>query len=589
MYRPPHQQNHPTDTRNIVIASIVAMLILFLWQTFYMKPLQEEQKAWHEAQQQKEAAIEKEVVARKERGEPAPLPFVQPREAVLQQGKVARERVKINAPSLHGTVNLMGGRLDDLTLAGFHQALDKQSPEVILFSPAQSANRYFAETGWLAAAGVAVPDATTLWQQVSQGNLTPDNPLVMRWQNDAGLAFVRKIAVDKDFLFTIEDQVRNLGGEAKNLAPFARIQRARDDKQAFYISHEGAVGVLGDRLVEHTYDDLKEDGDESYEQVRGWFGIGDKYWLAAFVPASEGDEAALMDVNMRHIEADNPRYQVDGKQKTLTIAPGQTVSVTTHLYAGAKRVQLLDRYEDQLNIPLFDRAVDFGWLYFLTRPIFEVLTIFNSWLGNFGLAILMLTVVIKLMLFPLANKSFRSMAKMKELMPEITEIRERYKGDAMQTNQKMMELYKRKKVNPASGCLPILLQIPIFFALYKVLFVSIEMRHAPFYGWVHDLSAPDPTTIFNLFGLLPYDLPLWIPVIGAWPILFVISMYLQQFLSPPPADPVQKMVIRWMPAIFLFLFAGFPAGLVIYWTWSNSLSVLQQWVITRQIKKEMHG
>jgi YidC/Oxa1 family membrane protein insertase len=337
--------------------------------------------------------------------------------------------------------------------------------------------------------------------------------------------------------------------------------------------------VLDGTLEEIDYDDLREDGPIELPSKGGWLGITDKYWLATLVPDQESDLIA----NFRHYLAEGEdRYQVDYLRPAMTVRPGQTLEVTDRLFAGAKEVGLLDFYANEYGIPLFDRAVDFGWFYFLTKPIFHILHFFYQLLGNYGLAILLLTLLVKLLFYPLANKSYRAMSKMKKLQPEMMRLREQFSDDKMRMNQELMALYKKEQVNPMSGCLPIVVQIPVFFALYKVLFVSIEMRHAPFFGWIQDLSAPDPTSLFNLFGLLPFDPPAFL-MIGIWPLLMGATMLLQTKLNPQPADPIQAKVMMFLPLMFIFLFATFPAGLVIYWTWNNVLSIGQQWLIMKRM------
>jgi YidC/Oxa1 family membrane protein insertase len=370
------------------------------------------------------------------------------------------------------------------------------------------------------------------------------------------------------------------------VTPYSLITRARNmDKEAFLILHEGPLGVFNKELKEVSYSDLMDTPLQSFKQVSGWFGITDKYWLSAFIP----DQANGMDVAFKYTLKDGKhRFQTDMIAQPIDVAPYDTVTYTQNLFVGAKKLTLLESYEKSLGTPLFDRSVDFGWLYFITHPLFKVLTILHALVGNFGVAILLLTVVVKLILFPLANKSYKSMYHLKRLQPQLLEIKERYSHDRTMLNREMMALYQDQKVNPMSGCLPIIIQIPVFFALYKVLFITIEMRHAPFFGWVKDLSVLDPTTIFNLFGLIPWDPPSFLSI-GVWPILMGVTMYFQQKLNPQPADPIQAKVMKLLPPFFVLIMASFPAGLVIYWTWNNFLSILQQWVITSRLKRQMGG
>jgi YidC/Oxa1 family membrane protein insertase len=567
------QKNMP-DIRNLMIAIALSISVMLCWQIFVEQP-------------QREAEIERTKQLKENQPvEGTVLPNAPQETSTASSMELSRDerveqhpRVRIDTNAVHGSVNLRGLRIDDLTLASYHETPDETSPEVSLLSPAGGKDSYFAEFGWLPASqGVATPTASTEWQ-VEQETLTASRPLVAKWDNGAGLIFSQTIASKDDYLFAVEQQVRNDSDKPVTLYPYGLISRTyADTGQHIYILHEGPIGVFDQALTEVDYEALRDDGKQSFTSTNGWLGITDKYWLTTLIPNKE----ARMTASMAYLQSNGQdKYQIDYRGDAVTVNPGETITITNHLFAGAKKVALLDRYGEQLGIPLFDRAVDFGMLYFLTKPIFLALTYFNSLLGNFGLAIMLLTVCIKILLFPLANKSYVAMSQLKILMPKITTIRERYADDKIKMNQEIMELYKREKVNPASGCLPLVLQIPVFFALYKVLYVTIEMRHAPFYGWITDLSAPDPTTIFNLFGLIPWDPPTMLHI-GAWPIIMCITMVIQQHFNPKPTDPTQAMVMKWLPYIFLFVFASFPAGLVIYWAWNNTLSVMQQQFITRK-------
>ncbi|HLB80104.1 MAG TPA: membrane protein insertase YidC, partial [Dongiaceae bacterium] len=392
-------------------------------------------------------------------------------------------------------------------------------------------------------------------------------------------------ALDDNYLFTITQRVENGGTMPVTLFPYGLISRTgTPDVLGFFILHEGLIGVFDGTLEEVDYDDVRDAGVQEYAGAGGWLGITDKYWLVALVP-DQGDQVSGRFAHT--LRADTDVYQADFRGDGVTLAPGASVEAGSRLFAGAKEVRLLDRYRDELGIPLFDRAVDFGWFYFLTKPIFYLLDYLNGLLGNFGVAILLLTIAIKGLFFPLANKSYKAMSRMKLLAPEMTKLRDRFKEDKPRLNQEMMALYKREKVNPAAGCLPIVIQIPVFFALYKVLFVTIEMRHAPFFGWIRDLSAQDPTSILNLFGLAPWGIPdlgpLQLLSIGVWPIIMGVTMFLQQKLNPAPPDPIQARIFMMLPIVFTFMLAQFPAGLVIYWAWNNVLSIAQQWVIMRRM------
>jgi len=410
--------------------------------------------------------------------------------------------------------------------------------------------------------------------------------VTLTYDNDEGLLFRRTIAVDDKYLFTIEDKVENKSTAPVSLFPYALVSRhGTQETLGYYILHEGLIGVIEDKLQEITYSDIEKKKTIVFNKAsNAWLGITDKYWAAALIP----DPKAKIDARFMGTTAGNLKtYQTDYLGEQQTIAPGATGTADARLFAGAKEVSIVDAYEKQFTINKFDLLIDWGWFYFITKPMFQAIHMLYLWIGNFGLAILAITVLIKLVFFPLANKSYASMAKMKAVQPEMMALRERYGDDKVKQQQALMELYKEKKINPLAGCLPILIQVPVFFALYKVLFISTEMRHAPFFGWIKDLSAPDPTNLFNMFGLIAYD-PTVIPVfgqflhLGVWPIIMGITMWFQMKLNPSPPDPTQKMIFDWMPLIFTFMLATFSAGLVIYWAWNNTLSVLQQSVIMRK-------
>ena len=485
---------------------------------------------------------------------------------------------------LHGSLSLTGGRIDDLTLADYHVDLDDEV-EIELLNPVGTANPYFAEFGWVAEGDVAVPGNETLWQ-ADADTLRANEPVTLSWDNGSGLLFTRTITLDDNYMFTVEQQVTNNSDQTVTLHPYSLLSRwGTPETAGFYILHEGPIGVFDETLSEVDYSDLIDDGNVEKTSTGGWIGITDKYWLTALVPDQSSE------FNARFIAQPDqyqPRYQVDISTNGRIIEPGGSAAVTDKVFAGAKEIDLLDGYAEQYSIPLFDRAVDFGWYYFLTKPFLYILKFFHGMTGNFGIAILMLTLVVKAIFFPLANKSYKSMSAMKKLQPEMQKLRERYENDKPKMQQELMALYKKEKVNPLAGCLPILLQIPVFFSLYKVLFVAIELRHAPFFGWVQDLSAPDPTSFVNLFGLIPFDPPAFL-VIGVWPLLMGLTMYLQQKLNPQPPDPIQAKVMAFLPVMFIFLFATFSSGLVIYWTWNNVLSIAQQWLIMRKMGVHMDG
>jgi len=598
------------DQKNLLIAIVASILIMVSFQYFWEKPKIEAQRA----KQQETVKVQPRAPGQAgtpQAQAPAPqttpgqapagpdvqlpsapqqVPGAAPGQAVPPGGPVAPPaaavitgpRVAIDSPSLSGSVALKGGSIDDIILKNYRVAPDPKSAPIRLLSPIGSTNAYYASHGWLQGSK-AVTDANTLWK-ADQNRLTPESPVRLSWDNGQGLRFTRTIAVDKDFMFTITQKVENRGTQPVTLTPYAVLNRTGTPKTTgFYILHEGPLGVFQGKLEELDYSDLAEAREIKKTTLGGWIGITDKYWMAALVP----DQKVRMNARFLHWQANRTdKYQADFVGAPQTIQPGGSSESTSRMFAGAKKVKLLAGYAETFNIILFDRAIDFGYLWFLTKPFFYVLDYLFHLLGNFGLAILAVTVLVKLVFYPLANKSYRSMSEMKKLQPKIMELKERYGDDKQKMNMEMMELYKREKVNPASSCLPILVQIPVFFALYKVLFISIEMRHAPFYGWIQDLSAKDPTSILNLFGLLPYGVPVWVPdfiSIGIWPLLMGASMFVQMKLNPAPPDPVQAKIFMFMPIFFTFIMAPFPAGLVIYWTWNNLLSMTQQWIIMKRM------
>ena len=571
------------ENSNLFIAIAASVAIFIGWHFLYESPRIAAEKKHQEALQLQSDHSHSSVIQ-----VPKTADVPKSREDVIGKSK----RVPIITPTLTGSLNLRGGRIDDLVLTQYRETVEQQSPYITLFSPSGSEKPYFAEFGWTSAhTMIAFPNAQTQWEAEGE-KLTPESPIVLRWNNGQGLIFERTISVDKDYLFTIKQKIINTTSQEFSVNAFGLVSRTGLPKTSgFMILHEGPLGYLNGALEEYSYKDLQEDGTKTHSTQGGWLGITDKYWLAALIP---GQKHALK-TNFRNVRiADHERFQIDYLSETLTLSPNKNLEITNHLFAGAKKLNLLDAYEAQLDIPHFDLAVDFGWFYFITKPLFHALTFLNSWLGNFGLAILLLTILLKLVFLPLANKSYRSMARMKELQPEMERIRTLYADDKMKMNQEVMDLYKREKANPLSGCMPMLIQIPVFFALYKVLFISIEMRQAPFFGWIYDLSAPDPTTVANLFGLIPWDPPSFL-MLGAWPLIMGATMFLQQKLNPAPTDPAQAKVFMIMPFVFTIMLAQFPAGLVIYWAWNNILSIGQQWIIMKRAqqfdtaKKEHNG
>ena len=570
------------EQRNLILAIVFSVTILIGWQLFYLpERLPQDQVA------QSEVAADGTQSDVRVPGPPgATVPGTGPAVPVRERSAVLEDvpRINIETPTVFGSLSLLGGRLDDITLKGYREDIDPDSPPVTFLSPLQTTNPYYAKFGWTSKADVPLPDEDTVWQSTDT-TLSPNRPVTLTWDNGVGLRFIRTVDVDAAYMFTVSDRVENYGSEAISLTPFGAIVRKGEPETVnFFILHEGALGVFDEVLDQQDYDDIIDADNGRIEEVPenagGWIGITDKYWLTALIP----DQQTKASFSYNHWQDDNrDNFQVDFHNvEALTIPAGEAGSISNRVFAGAKVVRMLDGYKNNLGISGFDRAVDFGLLFFLTKPMFIVLRFLSETIGNFGLAILLVTVIVKLIFFPLANRSYRAMSKMKKLGPEMTKIRERFKDDRQRQQQEMMALYKKEGANPVSGCLPIFVQIPVFFALYKVLFVTIEMRHTPFFGWIQDLSAPDPLNLFTGFGLIPISLPEIIPVIGIWPILMGVSMWLQQRLNPQPMDKMQQRIFMLLPIVFTFILAPFPAGLVIYWTWNNVLSIAQQWVIMRQ-------
>lgn len=585
-----------SDQKNLILAIGASIAILLGFQYFYEQPRERARQAALQAEQAQRPPAQSDAPTASA-GASAPAPGGATPQSPSAAGPAASRqsilettpRIRLSARRLHGSIALKGGRIDDLTLIDYRTEIDKDSPEIVLLTPAGGPEPYYAEFGWTAAPGsdVATPDQTSRWE-ADRTVLETGKPVTLRWSNGKGLTFSRTISIDENYLFTVVEKVKNDSGAPVTLFPYGLLSRHDMPKTlGFYILHEGPLGVLQDKLVEHTYKDMNEKAALEQESTGGWIGFTDKNWLTALVPDQDAK------ITARFSQASNGRgghrYQVDTLGAAQTIAAGQTGETRLRFFAGAKEVKLLDSYESEQGIKRFDLAIDWGWFYFLTKPIFHAIDYLHRLLGNFGLAILALTVLIKTLFLPLAYKSYVAMSAMKRLQPKLAELRERTGDDKARLNQEMMALYRQEKVNPAAGCLPIVLQIPVFFALYKVLFVTIEMRHAPFYGWIHDLSAPDPTSWINLFGLLPFAVPSLGPIaflnIGIWPILMGLSMFFQMRLNPQPPDPIQAKVFALMPIFFTFMLGTFPAGLVIYWTWNNILSMGQQLFIMKRMEK----
>jgi YidC/Oxa1 family membrane protein insertase len=577
------------DIRNLFLAAALSLLVMVGWQYFYAGPLQQRE---HQTQTQANNTSAPANEAQPSSAPGAPLstaasppgaPAATTSETV---GAVlaASPRVTIDTPSVGGSIDLKGGKIDDIILKDYRETVDPKSPNVRLFSPPGAPDAYWAETGFVSAAGAKTPTRDTAWTADRQ-TLTPSQPVTLTWDNGAGLVFKRKVAVDDKYMFTVTDSVANTGGEAVKLRPFALMLRRGMPKVGGYsVLHEGFVGVIGDGGSEEvTYAKIDKASGKTfaYSGVGGWLGFTDKYWASAIIP----DQTTTIDARFTASGDQQPvDYQADFIGPEKAIAPHDTAEATAKIFAGAKEVNTIDNYQDKLGIKKFYLMIDWGWFWFITIPMFRLLDAIYRFVGNFGVAILILTVLVKLAFFPLANRSYNSMAKMKKIQPQIAALKDLYPDDKVKQQQEQMALFKREGVNPVAGCLPMVIQIPVFFALYKVIFITIEMRHAPFFGWIRDLSAPDPTNVFTLFGLIPWE-PTALPVfghflaLGIWPLIMGVSMFFQMKMNPEPADPVQKSMFAWMPVIFTFMLGTFPAGLVIYWTWNNTLTVLQQYYI----------
>ncbi len=546
------------ETKGLYLAVILSVMIIFLTNWLWpKKDLPTADKPLPEvAAEEKTAAIE-----------PAPA---LPTEEILAKDS----RIQIDNSAIKGSLRTKGARFDELSLKKYKQNLENDSPDVALLAPAHSKSPYYAEFGWLnSGKNVKLPNSETIWKSKGQ-ELTPKTPLVLEWNNGQGLKFIRKISLDKNYLFTISDTVENNTAQNISLYPYGLISRSGpDEKSQSNVVHEGMSGVIDGSLKEEKFSSLKKGEKQEYKTTGGWAGFSDRYWFSSLILDREEESK----VQFRHNE--DGLYQVDYVGQPVTIDAGTAATTNIQFYAGAKEIKLLDQYAKKQNINKFDLAVDFGWYYFLTKPFFYILDFLYNLIGNMGWAILCFAAILRLIMFPIANKSYESMSKMKKLQPRMQELQERYKDDKVKLQQEMMGLYRKEKINPASGCLPILIQIPVFFSLYKVLNIAIEIRHAPFIGWIKDLSAPDPLTL-SVITHLP--VPSLIDI-GVWPIIMGLTMYIQQKLNPAPANKDQARMFALMPLIFMFMLGHFASGLVIYWTLSNVLSIMQQKVIMKKV------
>ncbi len=564
------------EGKNIVIAIALSLSVILFWEAFMTVPNKEVNKSYNTQNQKKSSGeLKNQDIA----NEITPSVNQTKVSSVItrEESINSSERIKIRNENLEGSLTLKGAIIDDISFKNYKKVLGEDK-NVNFLNPKETENGYFIETGWTSLGNtVKVPNAESIWSIKGNNVLTEGKTIFLEWNNQEGLVFRKKIQLDDKFLFNISQEVENNSSKAVELFPYAQITRNKkpDDIQGFFILHEGFIGVFDSELKENDYDDI-EDKKQIFEADSGWLGITDKYWMTALVPPkNENFKSTFIYKNSfkANYILNNP----------IKINKGNKQQSDVQLFVSAKEVETIDNYAENKKIEKFDLIIDWGWFYFFTKPLFFVIDYLFKITGNFGVAIVLITAAIRLIFFPLANYSFKSMAKMKALQPEMTRLKELYKDDKVKLQQQIMALYKKEQVNPASGCLPILIQIPFFFAIYKMLFISLEMRHQPFFGWIKDLSAQDPTSIFNLFGLIPWDPPGFL-IIGIWPILMGLSMYLQQKLNPTPVDPIQAKIFMFFPLFLTIILAPFPSGLVVYWTINNILTIAQQWVIIRKTK-----
>ena len=568
------------DQKNFIVAIVLSVVIMLGWQQLFpAKHTPPQQQATEQTTPNAPPAGAMQPSAP---GAPSSAQPAGEQTMTREEALAVSPRVTFSTPELLGSIALKGGRIDDVRLARHREELDPSSPPVPVLSPLGGDHPYYAEFGWTSSdPGVKVPGPDSLWT-ASNTTLAPDKPVRLSWDNGAGLIFGLDIAIDENFMFAVNQSVENKTDKPLTLFPWSLVVRMGEHKaEGTYVLHEGPYGVFNGSLKEFSYKDFADNKQQKITTTGGWVGITDKYWMATLVP----DQKSKVDVTLKGSGAGaHVRYQIDFVGPGVTVAPGASGSSESHLYAGAKIVRVIDAYRTNLGIDRFDLTIDWGWFWFFTKPMFWLLEWLYAQIGNFGVSILILTVIVKAIFFPLANKSYAAMSKMKRLQPEMEKLKQRYGEDKQRLNQEMMQLYRREKVNPAAGCLPIVVQIPVFFALYKVLYTTIEMRHQPFFGWIKDLSAPDPATLLTGFGFFPWDIPPYLHFfnIGIWPLIMGVTMYMQQKLNPAPADPVQAKVFQFLPIMFTFMLAPFSAGLVIYWAWSNTLSIAQQYTIMRR-------
>ena len=557
------------ENRNVIIAVILSTAILIGWSMYFENPDEAQRKRLEiQGKTETQTNIQKPETPQTTKANPT---------KAISRGEALKEgdRVSVENSNLAGSISLRGAIIDDIVLKNYRETLDKNSKPIVVLSPKKSDEGYFVESGWASTkSDIKVPDNNSIWQIKDGKKLTPTSPVTLEWNNREGIIFSKKIEVDNKYLFKITETIRNEKNKTVELFHYSQITKnTKPTTENFYILHEGLIGVVDKNLKEETYSTIEKEK-KTYAGKSGWFGITDKYWMSAIIP--ESGKSFKGEYSFAN------SYKANFIISEPTIAnPQKSTSATLKIFIGAKEVYPIDNYTEIEKIDRFDLSIDWGWFYFITKPLFFVIDYIFKIVGNFGLAIIILTLIVRILFFPLNNYSFKSMAKMKVLQPETLRIKELYKDDVKRTQQEMMALYKREKVNPLSGCLPILIQIPIFFAVYKMLFVTLEMRHAPFFGWIKDLSAADPTTIFNLFGLIPWNPPSFL-MIGVWPILMGITMYFQMKLNPTPPDPIQAKIFAFFPLIMTVMLATFPSGLVVYWTVSNVLTMAQQYYIMKK-------
>ena len=574
------------QNKNLILASVLSFIVIITWFILFPPPEPVPSDIESAQQQSEESNLAPNA-------DTAKAPLIETGETEIA---VEAERIQIENELLTGAISTQGGRIDQLSLKKYRNTISEDSDIVTLLSPVGKPEAYYAAFGWAPAVGIKpdqVPDPNTIWTVVGNNILTPSSPISLVWDNGNGVKFMRKISIDEKYMFTVEQGIENNSGSEISLRPYGLLRRHGEpkDMKNFFILHEGIIRMSDGELSEEDYDDiadlpiLEKEGTHAERvevQNSGWTGFTDHYWMTTLIP----DQSSSFRSTTKYFASQNI-YQVEAVMPSTVIANGTTASVSTQLFAGAKEWDTIRKYE-QAGVTGFLDSIDWGWFFFLTKPMFAVLHWLNVIIGNMGWSIIGLTLIIKAVLFPLAYKSYASMAKMKELQPEMEKIKERVGDDRQKLQQEMMGLYKKEKVNPASGCLPILIQIPIFFSLYKVIFVTLELRHEPWFGWIRDLSAPDPSTILNLFGLLPWANPttpgsiLAIISLGILPILLGISMWLQQKLNPAPTDKTQAMIFAWMPWVFMFMLGTFASGLVIYWIANNTITFIQQYLIMRR-------